>query len=68
MEAEIELSGADELAPLVAERRERYAAETSASVAELRRDLEARRRKASREFFHFHSFDNYVTNALPDDE
>ncbi|WP_186208252.1 hypothetical protein [Burkholderia gladioli] len=65
---EHEINGADELAPLVLERRERFDAETSTSATELRRDLEARRRKVSREFLAFESFDNYLTNALPDDE
>lgn len=65
---EHEINGADELAPLVLERRERFDAETSSSATELRRDLEARRRKISREFLAFESFDDYLTNALPDDE
>ena len=65
---EHEINGADELAPLVAERRDRFDAELSPAAAPLRRDLEARRRKASREFLGFESFDDYLTNALPDDE
>ncbi|HDR8956090.1 hypothetical protein [Burkholderia vietnamiensis] len=62
------VNGADELAPLTVERRERFDSETSALATELRRDLEARRSKASREFLGFESFDDYLTSALPDDE
>ncbi|TAM04890.1 MAG: hypothetical protein EPN70_10010 [Paraburkholderia sp.] len=65
---EHEINGADELAPLAVERRKRFDAEMSASAMEQRRELEVRRRKASREFLGFESFDDYLTNALPDDE
>ena len=68
---EHEINGAEELAPLIEDRNRRFGEETSPLATLIRRDLEAKRRektKAMKAALRFESFDDYLTNALPDDE
>lgn len=65
------INGLDELAPLLDDRGEKFGKEISPVATQLRRDLEAMRRektKAMKAALRFESFDDYLTNALPDDE
>ena len=65
------INGLDELAPLLDERGDKFGKEISPMATQLRRDLEAMRRektKAMKAALRFESFDDYLTNALPDDE